>query len=49
MMEFGLSLKKLEGKDQKTCSVYFYYLPYLNEDEACLMAQGHHTYQDGIS
>ena len=31
------------------CSVRIYYFPNLNEDEACIMAQGHHSYQDGIS
>jgi len=49
LIEFGLKVKQLEGKTTDMCSVRVWYFPKLNEDEACIMAQGHHSYQDGIS
>jgi hypothetical protein len=49
MIDFGLKLKSLEGKKDDSSSIYLYYFPNLNDDEAAMMFVGHHTHQDGIS
>jgi hypothetical protein len=49
MIDFGLKLKTLEGLSSTTSTVMSFYFPNLNEDEAALMAFGHHSHQDGIS
>ena len=50
LIEFGLKMKSLSGKESTKSTIRGYYFPNLNNGkEAALMAIGHHTHQDGIS
>ena len=43
-LDFMLKLKTLD------CTpIHFYYVPYLNEDEAGIITCGHHVLQDGLT
>jgi len=42
LIEFGLKIKALEAKNEGVNSIHCYYIPELNENEACVMVSGPH-------
>ena len=50
IIDWGLKIKALDGKNPNGCSVGLYYFPSINNGtESAIMAIGHHTHHDGLS